>query len=179
MIAKRPAWGASALSTRERRDHQRAPSGPEQPQNRQREPSPENGLDGEQREREHAPLRAELEGAAYSFAAALTWRAQGHRKKAEDADAAERSARDEARGYRSQAVEAGRAQSQAETEAKGIEERLEAVESKRKQLVREDLLAHYRSQGVTDVVFAVPPGTADETLAVLDRYAELVREVMK
>lgn len=94
----------------------------------------------QQREREHAPLRAELEGAARRFAAALMWRAQGHRKKAEEARGAEKTARVEARDYRSQAVEAGRAQSQAETEAKMLEQRLEAVESKRKQLVHEQLL---------------------------------------
>jgi hypothetical protein len=94
----------------------------------------------QQREREHAPLRGELEGAARRFAAALTWRAQDHRKKAEGARGDEKAARDEARDCRRQAVEAGKAQSQAETEAKGLEQRLEAVESKRMQLVREQLL---------------------------------------
>ncbi|HYV19366.1 MAG TPA: hypothetical protein VFC25_10095 [Verrucomicrobiae bacterium] len=94
----------------------------------------------QEREREHAPLRTELEGAARRFAAALTWRAQGHRKRAEDARGAEKTTRDEARECRLQAVEAGKVQSQAETEAKGLEQRLEAGETKRKQLVRERFL---------------------------------------
>lgn len=94
----------------------------------------------QQREHEHAPLRAELESAARRFASALTWRAQDHRKKAEDARGDEKTARDEARDYRSQALETGKAQSQAETEAKNLEQRLGAVESKRKQLVRDGLL---------------------------------------
>lgn len=94
----------------------------------------------QQRESEHAPLRAELEGAARRFASALNWRARDLRKKAEDARGAEKTARDEARECRHQAVEAGKVQSQAETEATGIEQRLEAVESKRTQLVREQLL---------------------------------------
>jgi hypothetical protein len=94
----------------------------------------------EQREREHAPLRTELEGAARRFASALTWRGQDHRKKTEDARGAEKTAREEARGYRDQAIEAGKVQSQAETEAKGLEQRLEAGESKRRQLVRDKFL---------------------------------------
>lgn len=94
----------------------------------------------EERESEHAPLRTELERAARRFASALAWRAQGHRRRGEDARAAEKAARDEAREFRGQAVEAGKVQSQAETEAKGLDQRLEAVESKRKQLVREQLL---------------------------------------
>jgi hypothetical protein len=94
----------------------------------------------EQREREHAPLRAELKVAARKFAAALTWRAQNHRKAAEAARGTEKAARDEARECRGQAVEAGKVQSQAETEAKGLEQRLEAGESKHKQLVRERFL---------------------------------------
>jgi hypothetical protein len=93
-----------------------------------------------QRESEHAPLRAELESAARRHASALTWRSQGHRKKAENARAAEKTARDEARDYRRQAVVAGKVQSQAETEARALEQRLETVDSKRKQLVREQLL---------------------------------------
>lgn len=99
----------------------------------------------QQREREHAPLRAELDGAARRFASALTWRAQEHRKKAEEARGAEKTARDEAREYRRQAIEFGKAQSQAETEAKGLEQRLDAVESKRKQLVQEQLLGSEQS----------------------------------
>ena len=94
----------------------------------------------QQRESEHAPLRAELEDAARRFASALTWRAQDHRKKADDARANEKTARDEARDYRRQAIDAGRVQSRAETEAKALEDRLAAVESKRKQFVREQLL---------------------------------------
>ena len=94
----------------------------------------------QQREREHAPLRSELEGAARRFASALTWRAQEHRKKADEARRDEKSARDEAREFGRQAMEAGKVQSQAATEAKGLEQRLDAVESKRKQLVREGLL---------------------------------------
>lgn len=94
----------------------------------------------QQRESEHAPLRAELEIAAGRFASALTWRAQDHRRKGENARGAEKTARDEAREYRGQAVEAGKVQSQAETEAKGLEQRLATVESKRRQLVREQLL---------------------------------------
>jgi hypothetical protein len=93
-----------------------------------------------QREREHAPLRAELESAARRFASALVWRAQDHRKKAEEARRDEKTDREEARDYRRQAVEAGKVQSQAETEAKGLDQRLEAVESTRRQLVREGLL---------------------------------------
>lgn len=94
----------------------------------------------QQRESEHAPLRAELEGAARRSASALTWRAQDHRKKAEDARTAEKTARDEARDCRRQAIDAGKIQSRAETEARALEQRLETVESKRKQLVREQLL---------------------------------------
>jgi hypothetical protein len=94
----------------------------------------------QQREKEHAPLRVALEEAARRFAAALTWRAGEYRKKAEDARTVAKAARDEARDYRHQAIDAGRAQSQAETEAKGLEDRLTAVESKRKQLVHEQLL---------------------------------------
>ena len=92
------------------------------------------------RESEHAPLRAELEGGARRFASALTWRAQDHRKKAEDARTAEKNARDEARDCRRQAIDAGRIQIRAETQAKALEQRLETVESKRNQLVREHLL---------------------------------------
>jgi hypothetical protein len=99
----------------------------------------------QQREREHAPLRAELEGAARRFASALTWRAQDHRNKAGDARGAEKTAREEAREYRGQAVDAGKVQSQAETEAKGFAQRLEAVHSRREQLVREDLLGSEES----------------------------------
>jgi hypothetical protein len=94
----------------------------------------------QQRERDHAPLRMELETAARRFASALTWRAQTHRKKAQEAALVDKAARDEAREYRRQAVDAGRVQSQAQTEAKQIEQRLELVESKRKQLIREQLL---------------------------------------
>lgn len=99
----------------------------------------------QQREREHAPLRAELEGAACRFAAALTWRAEHHRRRAADARGDEKAARDEAREYRGQAVDAGKVQSQADTEAKALMERLTAVESKRKQLVREQLLGSEES----------------------------------
>jgi len=95
----------------------------------------------EQRKREHAPLRAELADAARRFASALTWRAQDHRKRAEDARDTEKTTRDEAREYRVQALAAGKVQGQAETEAKGLMHRLEAAESKRQQLVREHLLA--------------------------------------
>lgn len=94
----------------------------------------------EQREREHAPLRAELVDAAHKFSSALKWRAQDHRRKAEDARSTEKTARDEAREYRSQAIEAGRIQSQAEAEARELEQRLKAGESKHEQLVREQLL---------------------------------------
>jgi len=105
----------------------------------------------QQRESEHAPLRADLENAARRFGSALTWRFQDHRKKHDDARAAEKTARDESREYRGQALEAGMLQSQAETEAKGIEQRLKAVESIRKQLVREQLLGSEESPdgGVT------------------------------
>jgi len=95
----------------------------------------------EQRESEHAPLRAALQGAALEFASALMWRAQDHRKKEEDARAAERTARDEARACRSQAIDAGKVQSRSETEAKGLEQRLNALESQRSLLVRDRLLA--------------------------------------
>src|SRR5262249_55907799 len=81
-------------------------------------------------------------------AAALTWRAQVHRKKADDARGGEKTARDEAREYRRQAVDAGMVQSQAETEAKGLAQRLASVESKQKQLVREDLLGSEESPDV-------------------------------
>jgi len=37
-------------------------------------------------------------------------------------------------------------------------------------------LDHYESLGVTEVVFDLPSGPADEVLPVLDRYADLVRE---
>ncbi len=94
----------------------------------------------EHREREHAPLRGELADAAHRFASALAWRAHDHRTQAEHARGDENTARDKAREYRRQAVEAGKAQSQAETEAKGLEQLLETVESKRMQLVREELL---------------------------------------
>jgi len=94
----------------------------------------------EHREREHAPLRAELEGAALRFASALTWRAQDHRRKTKDARGAEKTARKEARAYRDQAIEASKVQSQAETEAKAFEQRLEACESRRRQLVGDKLL---------------------------------------
>ena len=77
----------------------------------------------QERESQHAPLRAELEAAARKFASALMWRAQDHRKKGEDARGVERTARNQAREYRRQAVEAGKTQSQAETEAKGLEQR--------------------------------------------------------
>lgn len=94
----------------------------------------------QQRELEHAPLRTDLESAARKFASALTWRARDHRKKAEDARTAEKTARDEARDCRRQAIDAGKIQSRAETEVQGLEERLATVESKRRHLVREQLL---------------------------------------
>ncbi|HVZ36620.1 MAG TPA: hypothetical protein VG963_29530, partial [Polyangiaceae bacterium] len=94
----------------------------------------------QEREREHAPLRTQLEGAARRFAAALTWRARDHRTKAEEARSTEEAAREMDREYRRQAVELGKAQSQAETEAKGLAQRLEAVASKLEQLVQEKLL---------------------------------------
>jgi hypothetical protein len=94
----------------------------------------------EDSEREHAPLRVELQGAASRFSAALTWRAQDHRQKGEDARREEKTARDEALEYRGQAADTGKIEIQAETEAKGLEQRLEAVELKRKELVREELL---------------------------------------
>jgi hypothetical protein len=94
----------------------------------------------QQQERKHAPLRGELEGAARRFASALSWRAQDHRKQADAARAAEKTARGEARDCRRQAGDAGRAQSQAETQAKDLEVRLALVEAKRAQLVGEALL---------------------------------------
>jgi hypothetical protein len=94
----------------------------------------------QQRESDHAPLRTELQIAACGFASALTWRAQDHRQKAEEARGVEKTAREEARGYRGQVVEATKIQSQADTEAKGLEQRLATVEFKRKQLVGEQLL---------------------------------------
>lgn len=94
----------------------------------------------EQRRGEHAPLRADLVGAAHRLASALTSRAQDHRRKADGARGAERTARDEAREYRDHAMEAVRVQTQAENDAKALEQRLGAAESKRKQLVREGFL---------------------------------------
>jgi hypothetical protein len=94
----------------------------------------------QQRESEHAPLRAELEAAARRLAAALAWREQDHRKKGENARNAEKTARDEARACRRQASDAGKIQSRAETEARALEQRLATVESKRKELVGEKLL---------------------------------------
>ena len=99
----------------------------------------------QQRESEHAPLRAELEIAASRFASALTWRAQDHRRKGETARIAGQTSRAEAREHRVQAVDAGKLQSQAETEAKGLEKLLATVESKRRQLVLEQLLGHDES----------------------------------
>lgn len=127
----------------------------------------------QQREREHAPLRAELESAARRCASALTWRAQDHRKKAEEARGDEKTARDEAREYRRQAVESGKVQSQAETEAKGLEQRLETVESKRKQLVREGLLGSEESADAG--VSRWTAKAADHEAAVLRLDGELVR----
>jgi hypothetical protein len=95
----------------------------------------------EQRESEHAPLRATLHGAALEFASALMWRARDHRKKEDDARAAERTSRAEARACRSQAIDAGKMQSRSETEAKGLEQRLHVLESQRSLLVRDQLLA--------------------------------------
>src|SRR5690606_37585749 len=65
---------------------------------------------------------------------------QDYRKKAEEARRDEQTARDEAREYRRQMAEAGRVESEAESEAKALEERLEAAESKGKQLLHEGLL---------------------------------------
>jgi hypothetical protein len=113
----------------------------------------------QRRESEHAPLRAELEIAARRFASALTWRAQDHRRKGETARAVEKTARDEAREYRRQAIEAGKIQSEAQTEAKGIAQRLETVESKRQQLVREQLL-----------------GSDESADGALDRWATMVAD---
>lgn len=127
----------------------------------------------QQREREHAPLRAEFESAARRFASALTWRAQGHRKKAEEARGDEKTAREEARECRRQALEAGKVQSQAETEAKGLEQRLEAVESKRKQLVREGLLGSDES---ADAGVSRWTGKATDHEAAVERLdGEIVR----
>lgn len=97
------------------------------------------------REHEHAPLRVELESAARKFASVLAWRAQDQRKKAENARGDEKTARDEARECRRQAVETGKVQSQAETEAKGLEQRLETVEAKQKQLVHDGFLGSEES----------------------------------
>ena len=36
-------------------------------------------------------------------------------------------------------------------------------------------LAYYRTLGITEVVFQLPPGDATQVLPILDRYAELVR----
>jgi len=94
----------------------------------------------QQREHEHAPLREELEEAARRFASVLAWRAEAHRTRATAARGDESTARAEARDCRDQAAEAGKVQSQAEIEAKGIEQRLEAGESKRRELVRDELL---------------------------------------
>jgi hypothetical protein len=98
-----------------------------------------------QREREHAPLREALESAARKLASVLTWRGQDHRSKAEDARGDEKTARHEAREYRGQAIVSGKIQSRSETEAKGLEQRLDAVEPKRNQLVREELLGSEES----------------------------------
>jgi hypothetical protein len=127
----------------------------------------------EQREREHAPLRAELEGAARRFASALTRRAQDHRRKAEEARGTEKTARDEAREYLRQAVVAGKVQSQAETEAKGLEERLEAVESKRQQLVRENLLGSEESPETGVSRWATKAADHEDAVTRLD--GEIVR----
>jgi hypothetical protein len=99
----------------------------------------------QERKQEHAPLGAELQRVARRLASALTWWAQDLRKKAEQARGEERAAREKAREHRSQAVESGIVQSRAETEAKGLEQRLETVESKRKQLVCEGLLGSEES----------------------------------
>jgi hypothetical protein len=133
----------------------------------------------QQRQLEHAPLRAELEGAARRFAAVLTSRAQGHRKRAEDARDAEKAARTEARECRIQAVEAGRIQSQAETEAKGLEERLEAVESRRKQLVREQLLGSEESPEACIVRWAANAKDYKDAVIRLDGETAHIDEALE
>ncbi|MEZ4442350.1 MAG: hypothetical protein R3B72_24870 [Polyangiaceae bacterium] len=127
----------------------------------------------QQRESEHAPLRAELVIAAGRFASALTWRAQDHRRKGENARVAEKTARDEAREYRGQAVEAGKVQSQAETEAKGFEQRLATVESKRKQLVLEQLLGPEESPDASVARWSTKAEDHEHAVKRLD--GELVR----
>jgi hypothetical protein len=122
----------------------------------------------QQRESEHAPLRAELEGAARRFASALSWRALDHRKKAEDARTAEKTARDEARDCRRQALDAGKAQSRAETQARTLEERLATVETKRKQLVREQVLGPEEAAQVAVARWAIRVQDLGETVKRLD-----------
>ncbi|MFO1077979.1 MAG: hypothetical protein U1E73_09695 [Planctomycetota bacterium] len=90
--------------------------------------------------REHAPLRAELEYAAHQMAAALAWRSQEYRKKAAEADALEQAARRRASDARQQASEANALAAQEETRARELQTRLAEVEARRTRLVRDTVL---------------------------------------
>src|SRR5206468_9961073 len=94
----------------------------------------------EERQREHAPLRAELGEIARRFASALTFRAQDLRGKAERAKTDERAAREEAKGYRSQANEASKTEGQAEARAAALDRRLAEGTSRQATLILDEIL---------------------------------------
>ncbi|HEX5050641.1 MAG TPA: hypothetical protein VFZ65_02605 [Planctomycetota bacterium] len=94
----------------------------------------------QERLREHAPLRAELEYAALQLAAALAWRSQEHRRKAGEAVAAEQAARRKANDAHREASEANAVAAREETRAKELQIRLAEVDARRTRLVRNSVL---------------------------------------